>query len=177
MRVRRKLREQMKSSLHGLFVFGQRLGWDVLPRHYYSAIPNILELRSSESWKRPSSMIGVAGANIEAQMSFLRGCCLLPLPERLKQGGIHEHGCKENGETGYGPVEADFLYCFIRTNRPNRIVQVGCGVSTAVILLAAKDANYRPKIISVDPFPTLYLTRTAEQQLIELISKPAQDIE
>jgi hypothetical protein len=177
MRVGRKLRDQMKSGFHGLFVLGQRLGWDVLPRHFYSAIPDIRELLRSESWKRPSSMTGVAGADIESQMSFLRGCCLPPLPERLRQGGIHEYACKENGQPGYGPVEADFLYCFIRTKRPNRIVQVGCGVSTAVILLAAKEANYRPEIICVDPFPTEYLTRTTEQELIELISKPAQEVD
>jgi hypothetical protein len=177
MRVRRKLREQMKSGFHRLFVLGQRLGWDVLPRHFYSAIPDIRELLRSESWKQPSSMTGVAGADIESQMSFLRGCCLPPLPKRLRQGGIHEYACEENGQPGYGPVEADFLYCFIRTKHPNRIVQVGCGVSTAVILLAAKEANYRPEIICVDPFPTGYLTRTAEQGLIELISKPAQEID
>jgi hypothetical protein len=122
-------------------------------------------------------MTGVAGADIESQLSFLRECCLPPLPKRLKQGGIYEYACGENGQPGYGSVEADFLYCFITTKRPNKIVQVGCGVSTAVILLAAKEANYRPEIICVDPFPTGYLTRTAEQMLIELIPKPAQEVD
>jgi len=154
MRIPRKLREQLKSGLHGLFVLGQRLGWDILPRHFYSATPEIRELQRSESWKQPSSMIGVAGADIESQMSFLRGCCLPPLPERLRRGGIYEHACQQNGEGGYGPVEAEFLFCFITTKRPNRIVQVGCGVSTAVMLLAAKEADYKPQMICVDPFPT-----------------------
>jgi hypothetical protein len=122
-------------------------------------------------------MAGVAGADIESQMSFLRGCCPPPLPERLRQGGIYRHACQENGEPGYGPVEADFLFCFVTTKRPNRIVQVGCGVSTAVILLAAKEANYTPRVICVDPFPTRYLTRTAENKLIELIPKPAQEVD
>src|SRR5712672_3682404 len=129
MRAARKLREQLKSGLHGLFVFGQGLGWDILPRHFYSAVPNISELHGSESWKQPSSMTGVAGADLESQMSFLRGCCAPPLPERLKMGGIYEHACQENGEPGYGLVEAEFLFCFIMTKRPNRIVQVGSGVS------------------------------------------------
>src|ERR1700716_2636411 len=177
MRVHRNVREQIKSGLHRLFVLGQRFGWDVLPRHFYSAIPNIRELQRSESWKRPSSMTGVPGADIESQLSFLRGCCLPPLPKRLKQGGIYEYACRENGQPGYGPVEADFLYCFVTTKRPNRIVQVGCGVSTAVILLAAKEANYRPEIICVDPFPTAYLIRIGEQKLIELISEPAEQVD
>jgi len=175
--VPRKLREQLKSSLHGLFLLGQRLGLDILPRHFYSAIPEIRELQRSESWKRPSSMTGVTGADIGAQISFLRECCLPPLAERLKRGGIHEYACQENGAVGYGPVEAEFLYCFITTKRPNKIVQVGCGVSTAVILLAAKDADYKPQVICVDPFPTGYLTRTAEHKLIELIPKPAQEVD
>src|SRR6202047_2759253 len=128
MGVRRKIRDQMKSGLHGLFVLGQRFGWDILPRHFYSSIPNIGDLRRTESWKRPSTMIGVAGADIGSQMSFLRGCCL-PLQMRLAQGGIHEHGCKENGQPGYGTIEADFLYCFISTKRPKKVVQVGWGVS------------------------------------------------
>jgi methyltransferase family protein len=177
MDVGRKLRDQIKSGLHGIFVLGQRLGWDILPRHFYSAIPDIRELMRTELWKQPSSMTGVAGADIESQISFLRGCCLPPLRMRLKQGCIHEHGCNENGQPGYGPVEADFLYCFISTKRPNRIVQVGCGVSTAVILLAAKEANYKPEIICVDPFPTEYLTRSSQQELIELISEPAQEVD
>ena len=177
MGIRRQIREQMKSGLHDLFVLGQKLGWDILPRHFYSSIPNIRELRRTESWKRPSSMIGVAGADIESQISFLRGCCLPSLMNRLKLGGIHEHGCTKNGQAGYGPVEADFLYCFISTKRPSKIVQVGCGVSTAIILLAAEEANYKPEIICIDPFPTEYLTCTAQQKLINLISQPAQEIE
>jgi hypothetical protein len=78
---------------------------------------------------------------------------------------------------GYGPVEAEFLFCFITTKRPNRIVQVGCGASTAVILLAAKEANYKPQVVCVDPFPTGYLTSAAGQKIIELIPKPAQEID
>jgi len=105
-------------------------------------MPEIRELQRSQSWKRPSTMTGVAGADIESQMSFLRGCCLPLLPERLRLGGIYEYACQENGKPGYGPVEAEFLFCFITTRRPSRIVQVGCGVSTAVILLAAKEADY-----------------------------------
>jgi hypothetical protein len=177
MRVPRKLRERLKSGLHRPFVIGQMFGWDILPRHFYSAIPGIRELQQSESWKQPSNMIGVAGAQIESQVSFLRECCLPPLQERLKRSAIYEHACQENGEPGYGLVEAEFLFCYIMTKRPNRIVQIGCGVSTAVILLAAKEAGYKPRIICVEPFPSGYLTRIAEHKFIKLIPKPAQDVD
>jgi hypothetical protein len=62
-------------------------------------------------------MPGVAGMDIESQMSYLQECCLPPLVDRLRQGGIHEQACKENGAQGYGPIEAEFLYCFIAAKR------------------------------------------------------------
>jgi hypothetical protein len=54
---------------------------------------------------------------------------------------------KMNGsDQGYGEVEADLLYCFVRSQRPRQIVQIGCGVSTVVCLLAAKDEGHVPQI-------------------------------
>jgi Methyltransferase domain len=176
MSISRKLRDRMKSGMHALFVFGQRCGWDILPRHFYSSIPEIHALQHSEQWRQPSSMPGVAGADIESQLAFFQTCCA-PLTERMKQGGIHAFACHENGAVGYGPAEADFLFCFITTHRPQKIVQVGCGVSTAVILLAAKEAGYQPQIVCIEPYPTAYLSRLAEQKFIHLIPKPAQEVD
>jgi hypothetical protein len=170
----RELRERFKSGLHGLFAFGQRLGVDILPRHFYSSIPDVRELRGSESWRKASSMVGVAGAELDPQMEFLRGCCS-PHRERLRRGGIHEHACRENGEPGYGAIEAEFLYCFVAAKRPRKVVQVGAGVSTAVVLLAAEEAGYAPRVVCVDPFPTGYLKRMAAAKRIELVRAKAQE--
>jgi predicted O-methyltransferase YrrM len=176
MGVSRKLRERLKAGLHDVFVAGQRVGLDVLPRHFYSGVPDIGALRRSESWKQPFTMAGVAGADCESQLRFLRECCS-PFEERLRKGGIHEHAVRENGAAGYGVIEAEFLYCFIAAKRPRRIVQVGSGVSTAVILLAATESGYRPEILSIDPFPTGYLTRMAENKSIQLIPARAQEVD
>lgn len=177
MSISRNLRERLKSGLHGLFVTGQGIGWDVLPRHFYSPIPDIRDLSRTESWKRPFSMIGVAGADIESQMSFLRECCPQQLQNRLRRADIYAHASRENGEPGYGIVEADFLFCFIVTKRPRRIVQVGAGLSTAVILLAAKEADYAPEVVCIDPLPTGYLNRLAEHKMIALLPARAQEVD
>ncbi len=81
-----------------------------------------------------------------------------------------------NGEAGFGVPDAEFLYGFIRTIQPRRVVQVGCGVFTAVMLLAAEDAGYRPELVCVEPFPTGFLTRSARDGLIELVRARAQDV-
>jgi hypothetical protein len=57
-----------------LFVHGQRLGVDVLPRHFYSEIPVIRELRRTQHWRAAYSLFGVDGVDIPSQVDFLIGC-------------------------------------------------------------------------------------------------------
>ena len=40
-----------KQALGMLFQGGQRIGFDILPRHFYSAIPEVRALRRSETWR------------------------------------------------------------------------------------------------------------------------------
>ena len=176
MSLTRKLRGGIKASLHRVFVTGQRFGLDIVPRHFYSTIPDIRELQQTESWRNPQSMIGVGGADIGPQLQFLRQCCL-PFQERLRRGDIYADACRDNGEMGYGPVEAEVLFCFIARKRPKRIVQVGGGVSTAVILSAAKEVGFTPQVVCIDPFPNAYLLHMAENQLIELVQQKAEHVD
>jgi hypothetical protein len=112
-------------------VLGQRLGVNILLRHFYSSIPAIHELRRKDSWRKSRSMAGVRGADCESQLVFLQSCCTPELQDRLRQVGIHEYACHENNmPSGFGPIEADMLFCYISPRRPCKIVQVGCGVST-----------------------------------------------
>jgi predicted O-methyltransferase YrrM len=152
----------------------QGLGLDVLPRHFYSEIPDIAKLRRSAYWREPYSMIGVNGADVDEHLAFARAVLTDDVRRELAAEDVHAHACAENGEPGYGRVEADVLYGVIRTLRPARIVQIGSGVSTAVILRAAERAGYRPAVVAVDPFPTDYLRRTQAAGKIELIARPVE---
>src|SRR5262249_22024482 len=58
--------------------------------------------------------------------------------------------------------------------RPPRSVQIGGGVSTAVMLAAAKHAGYKPKLLAVDPFPTDYLRRLEKAGTIDLLARPVE---
>jgi hypothetical protein len=172
--MRRWLKNRFKESLSGIFHLGQRFGFDVLPRHFYSEIPDIAKLRRTKEWRQPYSLIGVNGADVEEQLRFVQAAVSPEIYRRLEKGDVYRAACEENGEEGYGFVEANFLYAFIASHRPLKIIQVGSGVSTAVCLAAAKDANYRPKITCVDPFPTTFLKVGAEKGTIELIAKPVE---
>jgi predicted O-methyltransferase YrrM len=170
------LKQNAKRLLYRMFEQGQRLGLDILPRHFYSEIPDIRHLRRTAHWRAPYSMAGVPGAEIASQVQFIEACCPRPLVERIATARIHERACACNGAIGFGAVEADFLYAFVASKRPKQIFQIGCGVSTAVCLLAAADASYAPQLICVEPYPTPYLVEQSNRGTITLIREMAQTL-
>jgi len=173
----RRVREWAKGRLHGLFVAAQRAGFDVLPRHFYSEVPDIRQLRETTAWRQSFSMIGVPGADVESQLAFVAECCTPRVVERLGGAHVHARAIQTNGEGGFGPIEADFLYAFVSTKRPPRILQIGCGVSTAVIQMAARDSSYAPELVCVEPYPNAFLLSESRAGRLRLIQKGAQDMD
>lgn len=172
-RAERRLRDLGKRGIRRSFELGQRAGINVLPHHFYSSVPDLRSLARSTAWKQPHTLIGVRGGDdVDAQLAVLRMWMADGPPEPT-----WPDACGEHGEPGYGPVESDVLYAFVRSQRPGRIVQVGAGVSTAVILRAARDANYKPKIVCIDPFPTGYLVESSARGEVKLVAEPAQTVD
>jgi hypothetical protein len=172
--MKRLIKNFLKAALVNFFHFMQRLGVDVLPRHFYSEIPDIQKLKNTEHWRQPFSMIGIDGADIEQQFKFTAETVPNDLSQTLPTLNVHDQACLRNGEPGYGRVEADFLYAFVLKYRPMKIMQIGCGVSTAICLAAAKAANYTPEIICIEPYPTAFLLQAAATSEIRLIEKPVE---
>jgi predicted O-methyltransferase YrrM len=172
----RKMKSRGKLLLRQIFEWGQRLGFDVLPRHFYSEIPDIRHLRQDRNWRRPFDMTGVRGT-LEEQIEFVAECTQ-SYAARLADFPVLSHALKMNGsDEGYGEIEAEFLYCFVRRQRPKLIIQIGCGVSTAVCLLAARDEGYKPRIVCVEPYPTQFLQDAHQSGEIELVREKAQDVD
>ncbi len=174
--LKRRLKDRAKRGIRQLFETGQRLGFDVLPRHFYSQIPDIRELRADPAWRQQRSMVGVQGVEPSDQFDFVETCCSAEVVAALHARDIYARACEANGEPGFGLPDAEFLYGFIRTIRPRRIVQVGCGVSTDVMLQAADADDYRPEVICIEPYPTAFLQRSADGGRIKLVRARAQDV-
>jgi hypothetical protein len=175
--MRRALKNAIKRMLARAFVVGQRLGVDILPRHFYSEVPDIGKLRWTEHWRRPYTMLGVRGTDPNEQLAFVRSVMTEDMRCRVARGDIYTEACRRNGEAGYGLVEADFLFAYVATRRPGRIVQIGCGVSTALCLAAAAEVGYRPAVVCVEPYPNAFLTAAARHGEIELIPKPVEELD
>lgn len=66
----------------------------------------------------------------------------------------------ERNATGYSPdngyfdsPDSDVLYLVLRSYRPKRVVEVGCGHSTRVTRQAINDGSMNTELCAIDPFP------------------------
>jgi hypothetical protein len=173
--AKRSLKNRFKWFLRKLFEAGQHAGLDILPRHFYSSIPDIRNLRKSTGWMKPFSMAHIAGAEPDEQMRFLTEICT-PQRERLATSQIYDAACQRAGEQGYNLIDGQVLYSFSRWAKPAKIIQIGCGVSTAIILSALKDGGSSASLRCVEPYPSDFLKSAAGQNAIELIPQKAQDV-
>lgn len=172
------IKSRLPALLRGLLKISQRFGANITPNHFYSDIPDLRHLEKSDYWRRPLSTSFIRGADVDGQVAFLESVCG-PVRDRLESDNIYQQACERNGEVGFGPTECDVLYAYIRTQKPPKIFQVGCGVSTAIILIAAEHEreagnDYKPEIVCAEPYPTEMLKSLASQGLIRLEAAFAQ---
>ena len=169
-------RNAIKRILLGIHKLGIRLGVYLLPVHYYSPIPNIVELQKTRDvWAKKSELPGVS-VNLDEQASDLKAICM-PYQSEYAGNKIYQEGMSNNFGPGYGYIEAQALHAVVRHYKPKRIVEVGSGVSTYCMLKASemnsKETGQRTKIVSIEPYPSERL-RHLEQ--LELISKQVQTL-
>jgi hypothetical protein len=170
----RIIKALIKSGWHRSFSLLQRFGINVLPAHFYSGVPDIHDLARRKDWRRPRSMHGIACLDIDAQLGNL-GEWLAPFREHLASRSVHKEAAIGGGDdSGYGEIEAEILFAFIAERKPRRITQIGCGVSTAIALMAAEKAGYRPEITCIEPYPSAFLRDAERTGDLRLIAQPAQ---
>jgi predicted O-methyltransferase YrrM len=110
-----------------------RVGLHVMPKHYSTPVPDYTFLRNNpDSWRGRVELRGVDW-DLDAQLSWLRSICE---PYYGEVRGLKRYA--EITETGvgpgYGPIESQLLHCFIRSQRPRLVVEIGSGVSTRIML-------------------------------------------
>lgn len=175
--MNRPLKTIAKRGWHGVFRLLQHAGVNVLPEHFYSAVPNLPDLESRQDWRKPRSMHGIGQRDLDDQLALL-GDWLGPHQEILQSRSVHREGFAGGGsDGGYGEIEAEVLYGFVATNRPSRVTQVGCGVSTAIVLAAAERAPYKPDVACLEPYPSAWLKARHGEGRIRLVPQMAQTLD
>ena len=164
-------RNAIKRAILGVHKLGIRLGIHVLPVHYYSPVPNIVELQKTRDiWARKSELPGIS-FDLDEQIANLRRFCT-PYESEYAGNAIYKEGASKHFGPGYGYVEAQALHGFIRHYKPKRIVEVGSGVSTYCMLKAsemnARETGQSSRIVSIEPFPFNALTALPGIELIAM---------
>jgi hypothetical protein len=96
--------------------------------------------------------------NKENQFQRLQEFCRfydeLPFPEKQKPACRYYYG-----QNWFGYADAIFLYSFLRQNKPKRIVEVGSGFSSAVILdTAERFLPQQTEVTFIEPYPDRLLS-------------------
>jgi predicted O-methyltransferase YrrM len=150
------------------------------PGHFYSPIPAIEEVRQREEEifnKIPGEIPGI-DLNVEEQLELLN-----KFKKYYKEqpfGSRKREGLRFYFENpSYSYSDAIVLYCMIRYLQPKKIIEVGSGYSSCIIL----DTNelFFGDSISctfIEPYPQLLqsLIKGTDKMKIEVIQKNLQDV-
>jgi hypothetical protein len=172
----RSLRRGLKELSFRTFLALERGGVHVLPRHYYTPVADRTWLRENRvSWQRAAPMTGVHW-DLDEQLAWLEDTVADHYGEVR---GLRRHAApvSELLGPGYGPIESQVLHCFVRHAAPARVVEVGGGMSTAIVAsaAAANEAEGRraTAITTIEPFPSDALSRL---EAVRLVREPAQAV-
>jgi hypothetical protein len=150
----------------------ERSGIAIVRHHYYT--PVVFPGDILHSLSAPRRLPGI-NFNVDGQLALIRQFCyrdeLLAIP--LNKPGVCAYGY-HNGSFESG--DGEMLYNMIRHFKPRRVVEVGCGESTLMALLAQDrnrqdDPNYSCRHICVEPFENPWLANVAVELIRERIER------
>ena len=149
------------------------------PGHYYSPIPSeedvVTYLRTRKSPNK--ELVGIK-MNEESQYNLLNEYARfykdLPFPEKQVSSSRYYYD-----NLWFGNSDAIFLYSFLRKYQPKRIIEIGSGFSSAVMLDTIDSFfSQRPEITFIEPYPDrlLSLLREGDKQRVRLIDRKIQEV-
>ena len=153
----------------------------VPPGHFYSPIPSLEEIKKDEEkifGELPTAIPGLE-LHEQAQLELLE--TLIPYYNEMPFEADKVKGLRYYYENpAYSYSDGIFLHCMIRHLKPKRIIEVGSGFSSCMIL----DTNDRfldgaAKTTFIEPYPDLLLSliNDADKDSVEVISTRLQDVD
>jgi predicted O-methyltransferase YrrM len=149
--------------------------------HFYSPIPSLEEVRKREEkifFNIPKEILGI-DLNVKRQLQLLHA--FKKYYDEMPFGIDKKKGLRFFFKNpSYSLSDAIFLYCMIRYTKPKRIIEIGSGFSSCIIL----DTNElffdnSIKCTFIDPYPQLLLSLIKDTDLTraEIIEQNLQDVE
>ncbi|MEO7839999.1 MAG: class I SAM-dependent methyltransferase [Anaerolineales bacterium] len=147
--------------------------------HYYSPIPKQEEIVAYlESTKIDKLELPAIDLNRQNQFELLTAFQAfykdLPFPEKNNQECRYYYG-----QSYFCYADAIFLYSFLRYMNPQRIIEVGSGFSSAVILdTVERFFSPQPEMTFIDPYPDRLrqLLRPHDAVTARIIERKVQEV-
>src|SRR5262245_10024694 len=177
--MHRRLRDRLKQLYFTGYKLGLRLGVHIIPVHYYTPVPNIIELeRTTDVWAKPSSMSGVH-VDLDEQLDNLRGVCT-PFEREFYRNPHYQYAINQQFGSGrsrfFGYIEAQVLHAVVRHYKPARLIEIGGGVPTyctSQALAMNRREGINGQIICIEPNP---IDAIKNIDYVNLIARPIQDV-
>lgn len=138
-----------------LFDLCEMLGFHIVSDHFYEPIPNLRQLNEKYSDTKPSLPFGVTVDFKEIEQSHIQR--ITKYGNEFEQNAMKAGYCMSNPY--FRPFDAISLYCFLRDYKITKVVEVGQGFSTLVLLAGLKKNAVESRedihFISIDPFERL----------------------
>ncbi|HVN81463.1 MAG TPA: class I SAM-dependent methyltransferase [Terriglobia bacterium] len=149
-----------------------------LPGHFYSPIPDLDEVKKYEHriFHDPVNIQGV-DLNLEGQLELIRQFEALwrEFPYRSVKPGLRYS--LDNPIFSVG--DACFLYAMIRHLRPKRVIELGSGFSSCLMLdINDLFLNGQATVTLIDPHPEYLRSMLTEKdaQKVEIVSQRVQEV-
>lgn len=158
----------------------QRLGFHVVPNHFYYPVPDTSRL-SETLWRGAGSLPGV-DLHEDSQQELLGR--VLTYREEYEDipRGLTDDPRKFHLDNGmFTSVDAEILYAFIRMFRPRKMLEVGGGFSTLLSAQALQmnqneNPNEELSLVTVDPYADA-AKHAGLPDLARLTVRPVQELE
>lgn len=179
MKIIRLLHRKINRISKRLFEFWQKLGFHIIPNHFYYPVPDTRTLKD-ELWQKNTELVGI-NINEKFQIDLLSQFSIRFKKEYdefpVERTPIPYQYYLKN--PSFNPVDGKIYYSMIRNFKPKKIVEVGAGFSTflaAQAILKNKEENGTEcKLYAIEPFPNDTL-KAGFPGLTKLISKKVQDV-
>jgi predicted O-methyltransferase YrrM len=143
-------------AFHAARAVADRVGLQVVPKTYYSPIPDLSAV-APQVWTRRSPLHGIH-FDLDEQVAWIEQHVAEAMREFAPPEGPARPGEFSLTNPSYGRVGADLLHGVVRGLKPRRIVELGSGHSTLIMAAAAernRAEGAETELRTFDPFPTV----------------------
>lgn len=154
-----------------LFDYAEKAGLHILPVHYYTPIP------AQSDFLRRRRKNNMTGIDLDLAAGSARANALLDKYKDQIASFLSGSTDYDPTNSSFHPLDAAILYASISEAKPKRIIEIGSGMSTHVILAALRDAGMTDTIFTcIEPFLPDYL-RKVQKGISEIVELPLQEVQ